>query len=135
MWGTVAQDFALQNNRGQLRKLNDPDTHLLDKAVQPACLSAKPTLVLQLWQEYKVGLNGNKPAHKFTMSKQNCARDVKQTWQQRNKVWAHIEKMINSGFSAEGAIYRNEQVYVSNISITMLIHKIPADKGGHPNLR
>jgi hypothetical protein len=46
-----------------------------------------------------------------------------------------IEKMVNSGFSAEGAINRIEQVYGSNISITMLIQKIQADKGGNPNLR
>jgi hypothetical protein len=50
-WATVAGVFALQNNWGQLRTLNDPAAHLLDEVIQPARLSKQPTSVLQLWQE------------------------------------------------------------------------------------
>jgi hypothetical protein len=43
--------------------------------------------------------------------------------------------MVQSGFSAEVAINRIEQVYGSDVSITTLIQKIMANKDGHPNLR
>jgi len=89
-----------------LRTLNDPAAHLLDEVIQPVCLSKQPTSVLQLWQEYKSGLNGNKPAQQFTMSEQNSTKDVKQMWHRRNKVWALIDKMVQSGFSVEVAINR-----------------------------
>jgi orotate phosphoribosyltransferase-like protein len=56
-------------------------------------------------------------------------------WHQKNKVWALIDKMVQSGFSAEVAINRIEQVYGSDVSITMLIQKIMANKDGHLSLR
>jgi hypothetical protein len=59
-------------------------------------------------EEYKSGLNGNTPDQQFSMSKRNSTRDVKQMWHQRNKVWALIDKMVQSGFSAEVAINRIE---------------------------
>ena len=59
-------------------------------------------------EEYKSGLNGNKPDQQFSMSERNSTRDVKQMWHQRNKVWALIDKMVQSGFSAEVAINRIE---------------------------
>ena len=106
--------------------LNDPAAHLLDEVIQPARLSKQPT---------SSGLNGNKPAQQFTMSEQNITRDVKQMWHRKNKVWALIDKMVQSGFSAEVAINRIEQVYGSDVSITMLIQKIMANKDGHLSLR
>jgi hypothetical protein len=135
--GTIVGGFAIQANAngGQLHTLNNPDAPLLNEVVRPARLVHKPTAVLQLWQEYKVGLNGNKPAQQFTMNERNSSRDLKTMWHRRNKVWALIERMIQRGFSAEMAIHRIEQVYGSNISITTLIQKIQADKGDHPNLR
>jgi hypothetical protein len=94
--GTIAGGFALQNNGGQLRTLNDPAAHLLNKVIQPARLSKQPpTSVLQLWLECKSCLNGNKPAQQFTMSEQNSTRDVKQMWHQRNKVWALITDRLD----------------------------------------
>ena len=135
--GTIVGGFAIQANAngGRLHTLNNPDAPLLNEVVRPARLVHKPTAVLQLWQEYKVGLNGNKPAQQFTMNERNSSRDLKTMWHRRNKVWALIERMIQRGFSAEMAIHRIEQVYGSNISITTLIQKIQADKGDHPNLR
>jgi hypothetical protein len=134
--GTIAGGFAIQANGGRLHTLNNPNPDaLLVEVVQPARLVRKPTSVLQLWQEYKVGLNGNKPAQQFTMSERNSSRDLKQIWHRRNKVWALIERMIQRGFSAEIAIHRIEQVYGSNITITALVKKIQEDKGDHPNLR
>jgi hypothetical protein len=52
------------------------------------------------------------------MSEQNSTRDVKQMWHQKNKVWALIDKMVPSGFSAEVAINKIEQVNDSDVSIT-----------------
>jgi hypothetical protein len=57
-WGTIAGGFALQNNGGQLRTLNDPAAHLLDEVIQPACLSKQPTSILQLLQEYNLASMG-----------------------------------------------------------------------------
>ena len=85
-WGTIAGGFALQNNGGQLRTLNDPAAHLLDEVIQPVCLNKQPTSDLQLRKEYKSGLNVSKPAQQFTMSERNSTRDVKQMWHRRNKV-------------------------------------------------
>ena len=55
-------------------------------------------------------------------------------WHRRNKVWALIDKMVQSGFSVEVAINRIEQVYGSEVSITTLIQKIMTNKDGYPNL-
>jgi len=60
MQGTVAGGFAIQNNGGQLQALNDPAAHLLNEVVHHARLTKNINLVMQLWQEYKVGLYGYK---------------------------------------------------------------------------
>ena len=69
--GTIVGGFAIQANAngGRLHTLNNPDAPLLNEVVRPARLVHKPTAVLQLWQEYKVGLNGNKPAQQFWLPK------------------------------------------------------------------
>ena len=135
MQGTVVGGFAIQNNGGQLRALNDPAAHLLKKVVQHARLTMNITSVMQLWQEYKVGLYGYKPAEQFTMDERNLSRGMTQMCYRRNKVWALTARMVHNGYSAQVAINRIHAVYGSNISITELIKKITIDGGDHPNLR
>ncbi len=137
-WGTIGGGFALQNNGGQTHALNDPAAHLLEAIIQPACLSKKTMSLVMLWKEYKMGLDGNKPAEQFTTMERSDSRDVtKQKYNQRKHVWHLIEKIMSNGLSAEVAINKIHPAYGYNIVITELIEKIVADKkcGGHPNLR
>ena len=48
MQGTVAGGFAIYNNGGWLRALNDPAAHLLNEVVQQARLTKNITWVMQL---------------------------------------------------------------------------------------
>ena len=93
MQGTIAR-FAIQNNGGQLQALNDPAAHLLNEVVHHARLTKNITSFTQLWQEYKVGLYGYKPAEQFTMDEQNLSRGMKQMWYRWNMVWALTARMV-----------------------------------------
>ena len=131
--GTIAGGFAIQNNGGRIRTLNDLAAPLLNQVIQPARLSPAPRSIKQLWQEYMVGLNGNKPAHLFTPNERNSSRDVKQKYYRRNKVWELMDRLIRSGLSADAAIARIHGAYGSNITMTVLIAGIIKNPS-HPNL-
>ena len=115
--------------------MNDPAAHLLNEVVHHARLTKNITSFTQLWQEYKVGLYGYKPAEQFTMDEQNLSRGMKQMWYRWNMVWALTARMVRNGYSAQVAINRIHAVYGSNISITELIKKITINGCDHPNLR
>ena len=118
-----------------MRALNDPAAHLLNENVHHARLTKNIISVIQLWQEYKVGLYVYKPAEQFKMDERNSSRGMKQKWYQQNKVCALTARMVRYGYSAQVAINRIHAVYGSNISITELIKKITINGCDHPNLR
>lgn len=142
---TIPGGFALHRQQAQaLRNGNTPRMILpldsdavLDEIVQPARLSDRPSTLMEVWREYKVGLHGNKPAEQFTRSERNANRSTKQKFQNRNKIWRLIKRLVNEGFTAEVACHKIYGAYGYNASITAIIQGIIADqkRGGHPNLR
>jgi hypothetical protein len=131
--GTIAGGFAIQNNGGQLRRMNDPAAPALNEVIQPARLSQGPKSIMQLWQEYQVGLNGNKAARLFTPNERNSSRDIKQKYYRRNKVWELMDRLIRSGLSVDAAIARIHGAYGSNLTMTVLVKEIIKNPN-HPNL-
>ncbi|KAL7540543.1 hypothetical protein ACHAWF_008540 [Thalassiosira exigua] len=146
--GTIPGGFAIQrqrhheelrgNNPRSLVILGDANGHILETPIQPARLCDRPSSLMMLWQEYKVGVNGNKPAEQFTRAeKADRTNGTRQKYHDRRNIWKLIEKLVKDGFTAEVAINKIHQVYGYNTSITKIIKGIVADKkrGGHPNLK
>ena len=51
--------------------------------------------LLELWREYKHGLDGKKPAEKFTIAECNSpVGGVKQKWYRHNVVWQCIARSV-----------------------------------------
>ena len=105
----------------------------------PATLSNNPRSLLLLWQEYRHGINGRKPAERFTREERN-KKDTKQKYYRRNHVWQTIARLVRGSLTAEVAIERIYSVYGYDSSPTKIITALVRDKkrhpgGLHPNLR
>ena len=104
----------------------------------PARLSNNPRSLMCLWNEYKYGLNGRKPAEQFTVAERNTTLS-KQTYYRRNIVWQAIARQVRAGLTAEVAIGRIRSAYGYDASPTKTIVAMVRDKrryadGIHPNL-
>ena len=82
---------------------------------------------MMLWREYKIGVEGNKPASEFTMDERNANGSIKQQYHNRSKVRRVIKKLIDKGYSAEVAVHKIYQAYGYNNSITHIIKRIVKD--------
>ena len=107
--------------------------------VTPATLSNNPRTLLMLWAEYKHGIDGRKPAERFTREERNV-RANKQKYYRRNHVWETIARLVRGGLTAEVAIERIYSVYGYDSSTTKIMTGMVRDKkrhpgGLHPNLR
>ena len=105
----------------------------------PATLSNNPRSLLLLWQEYRHGINGRKPAERFTREERN-KKDIKQKYYRRNHVWQTIARLVRGSLAAEVVIERIYSVYGYDSSPTKIITALVRDKkrhpgGLHPNLR
>lgn len=116
--------------------------HVDDSAVKPAKLSVCPTSMHALWMEYRVGLNGNKPAMQFSQRERNKDQSTRQKYSRRKVVWDCIEHLCNKGHSYENAIEKIRQVYGYEARPTKIIDDLRKDRikyqlegGIHPNLR
>ena len=95
-----------------------------------------------LWREYKIGLNGIKPAQQFMVEERNLNKAVAQMYSRRNNVWQCIQRLVNAGFSLEVAIQKIHAAYGYNATTTKVIKGMIADKkkyaqsgGSHPDLQ
>ena len=79
-----------------------------------------------LWTEYKIGLNGNKPAKAFTAHKRG---KVKYSYSLRKPFWTLVQKVIRYGYTHASAIEKIESVYSAGTSksITHILHEIRPD--------
>jgi hypothetical protein len=130
------------NNGGQLETLREglPEEANQNQAAQPdvvATLSPKPRSLQELWLEYKVGIDGRKPAEQFTKREKNASQKLKQKYYWRNVFWQCMERLIQGGDTVETAIIKIRQCYGQQQSVSAIINKMIADKkiGGHPDLR
>ena len=62
---------------------------------------------------------------------------MKYNYHRRKVVWDAIAELIRSGWTANTARDRIQEVYGRNLSITSIINQMRQDRvnGGHPNLR
>ena len=104
---------------------------------RPAQLSRNVNSLGALWDEWLIGLNGNKPAKDFTSRERGANRHK---YSKRLHVWRCISRHVGAGFSAEVVIDRIHQCFGYNLSVTRIIKAFQdANReygpDGHPNLR
>ncbi|KAL7545056.1 hypothetical protein ACHAWF_008421 [Thalassiosira exigua] len=149
--GTIQGSFVHQRTQGMvgsqaLRLMpmgqGRDNYNLLEEGVKPAELCNNPKSLEMLWQEYKLGLNGLKPSEQFTMSERNVNKAKAQKYSRRYNIWHCIQRLVNSGYSAEVAIQKIYRVYGFTLSPTKIINQMIADKkkyhdqgGFHPQLQ
>ena len=105
---------------------------------QEALLSHNPRTLMELWREFKQGIDGRKPAEQFTTAQRNSrVGGVKQKWHRRNVVWQCMDRLVRGGDTAQVAANKIHQAYGYNLSVTEIINRMMRDRrtGGHPNLR
>jgi len=73
----------------------------LEEVIKPAELSKNPRSIQLLWIEYKVGLNGRKPAQQFTSAEKNVNKAMAQKYSRRNNVWLCIQRIANAGCTSD----------------------------------
>ena len=104
---------------------------------RPARLSKRIRTLNLLWDEWLVGLDGNKPALDFTTQERG---KVKHMYSKRMHVWKCITLQVHGGLTAEIAIDRIYACFGANLSVTKIIQAFQAAQkcygpNGHPNLR
>ena len=102
----AAQDEADQENIAPLEE------------VTPATLSNNSRSLVLLWQEYKFGINGRKPAEQFTLAERN-RKPNKQKYYRRNMVWRTIARLVQAGLTAEVAVERIHRVYGARMGFVL----------------
>ena len=111
-------------------KANDERLQPLVEA-SPATLCHNPSSLMQLWVEFKFGINGRKPAESFTIAERNV-KSVKQKYWCRNIIWKAIDRLVRGGVSAERAIARIREVYGERTGVTKIMELMTRDKTRYP---
>jgi len=91
----------------------------------PASLSKRPKTLQELWKEYTVGLNGNKPAKDFDEKERGANKHL---YSYRLKFWSKCSEMIRCGMTAEVAIDTIHQAYGPSLSITAILKQMRHDE-------
>ena len=104
---------------------------------RPAKLTKRIRSLNLLWDEWLVGLDGNKPAMEFTSQERG---KVKFVYSKRMHVWRCVTRLVNAGITAEVAIDHIYACFRANMSVTKIIRAFQAAQIfygplGHPNLR
>jgi hypothetical protein len=96
-------------------------------------LSNLPKNLFDLWEEYQMGLGGNKAAKEFTQEERGTCWF---TYCRRKVFWDIISKHVNAGFTSAIAIDKVYQSYSRSLSVTDIINIIIKDKknNGHPSV-
>ena len=140
--GTVQGSLVRQraSNRGQrLLAQSEADEAPPMVEVSPATLSNNIKTLMALWNEYKFGINGRKPAERFTVLQRTADRATKQKYWRRNHVWQTMARLVRGGRTAERAAIEIYRVYGHGTSVTKIIEAMIRDKrlypgGVHPSL-
>ena len=147
--GTIQGSLVRQrasNRAVSLAAVNEADRDEADQEglapmeeVTPATLSNNSRSLSLLWQEYKFGINGRKPAEQFTKAERN-SKPNKQKYYRRNMIWKTIARLVREGLTAEVAIERIHGAYGYGTSPTVIMWEMIKDKrrrpdGIHPNLK
>ena len=112
--------------------------HAARQQQEQASLCHTPRSLMELWHEFKHGINGGKPAEQFSTAERNSrVGGMKQKYYRRSVVWNCIDRLVRSGFTPQAAVNQIHQAYGHNLSVTQIINLMIRDRrmGGHPNLR
>ena len=144
-YGGTIQGYLVRqrsSNSGR-RDLNNADaSEAVPMAeVSTAVLSNNPRTRMDLWREYKFGIDGRKAAERFTTRERNCSRSVKQKYWRRSHVYQTIVRLVQGGRTADRACIEIRRVNGFSLSMTSIITAMIQDKtthhdtgGVHPNL-
>ena len=127
------------SNRGhRLLRQNESDQAAILEEAAPATLAPMPRHLIVLWREFEIGLDGRKPARRFTISDRNRSQTTRQTYYRRNVIWQLMKRQIASGLSISQAAAEIRAIYGATTSITKISERIAKDKktygGYHPSL-
>ncbi|KAL7547414.1 hypothetical protein ACHAWF_010725 [Thalassiosira exigua] len=118
-------DGLLQPPAGSLEQ---SEQHSEREDRRPATLSRNPQTLEALWVEYKLGVDGRKPAALFTPKE----RATTGMYKLRNVIWRCIDYLVCRGCTSQQAIESIRRVYGHNTSITPLAEMIRRDKKRYP---
>jgi Transcriptional activator of glycolytic enzymes len=90
-----------------------------------ATLSKCPKNLYVLWEEYQKGLDGRKPAKRFSLRERG---KVRYKYTRRKVVWDRIRRMKKQGFTAKTAIQELYRLYGETTSVTDIINKIRTER-------
>jgi hypothetical protein len=139
--GTIQGGFARQDQRQAAnRRQAQQEEELPADGPGSATLSKTPRTLMELWNEWQFGINGRKPAKDWTARERgNTTGGIKQKYYRRKAVWEILARLVNQGYSPQGACHRIRQCYGRNQSVTGIICGMLRDRrayaGCHPNLR
>ena len=93
-----------------------------------------PANLYTLWNEYEVGVGGNKAAKEFTAAERGR---VKSKYCRRKKFWVAMERLIGAGADSNTAIRRIYEVYGNNSKVSYVLKEMAVHEanGGHVLLR
>lgn len=129
--GTIEGALVIQRGTGRVRHDNEHEN-------EPQLLSHNPRTLIELWREWKHGIDGRKPAEQFTTAERNSRiGGTKQKWYRRSVVWKCMDRLVRGGDTPQVAANKIRRAYGFSLSVTQIINRMIHDKrtGGHPNLR
>ncbi len=85
----------------------------------------RPQNLYDLWQEYKFGLSGKKPAKDFTRAERG---KVKFAYCRRKVFWDVIVKLVNIGHTCDSAVDEVYNCYDRSLPVSPILHKMVHDK-------
>ena len=88
-------------------------------------LSTCPRDLFALWEEYKFGLGGRKPAERFTRRERG---NVKYKFHRRKVFWDRVSEMIRGGHTYHTAIDELYRIYGQQKPVTDIINEMRDDR-------
>jgi hypothetical protein len=139
--GTIEGAFVAQRGNGAQRRGAGGGGAEAGNAVNGgdgATLCHNPRTLMELWREWKHGVDGRKPAEQFTSrERNNRTHGMKQKYYRRMLVWKLMDRFVRGGDTPQAAANKIRSAYGYQLSVTQIINFMIRDNrtGGHPNLR
>ena len=141
--GTIQGALVRQraSNRGTTILSGESDTNQVGPLaeVTPARLSSNLRTLRALWNEYKFGIDGRKPAEHFSVQERTSSNSLKQKYWRRNHIWKTIARLVRGGHSVDRAIVLIQNAYGFKTSVSKIIELMIRDRrtlpgGSHTGL-
>ena len=130
--GTIQGALVRQraSNRGTTILSGESDTNQVGPLVEvtPARLSSNLRTLRALWNEYKFGIDGRKPAEHFSVQERTSSNSLKQKYWRRNHVWKTIARLVRGGHSVDRAIVLIQNAYGFKTSVSKIIELMIRDR-------